>query len=62
MLIDNSKKILYVHTKADLKPEVLDDEHYISIRTGQGVESLIDVIVKHCILVATNRAKKRDSR
>ena len=50
--IDNSKKILYVHTKADLKPEVLDDEHYISIRTGQGVEGLIDVIVKHLYAIS----------
>ena len=45
--IDNSKKIFYVHTKADLKPEVLYDGHYISVKTGRGVESLIDVIVKH---------------
>jgi len=45
--IDNLKKIFYVHTKADLKPKVFDDGHYISIKTGRGVEGLVDVIVNH---------------
>ena len=45
--INNLKKTFYVHTKADLKPKVSDNGHYISIKTGRGVESLIDVIVKH---------------
>ena len=45
--IDDSKKVLYVHTKADLKSEVLDEGHHISIKSGRGVKDLIDVIVKH---------------
>ncbi|MDA9171418.1 hypothetical protein N9O69_04995, partial [Alphaproteobacteria bacterium] len=45
--IDKSKKIFYVHTKADLKSEFLDDGHHISIKSGRGVKGLIDLIVKH---------------
>ena len=43
--IDNSKKIFFVHTKADLKAEILDEGSYVSIKDGQGVEDLIDEII-----------------
>ena len=45
--IDSSKKVFHVHTKADLKEGMLDEGFYISIKSGQGIEDLINKIVKH---------------
>jgi tRNA modification GTPase len=45
--IDNSKKVFYINTKADLKVEKLGEGYFISIKTGQGIKDLIDQIVQH---------------
>ena len=45
--ISNKKKVFHIHTKADLKAEILDEGNFISIKTGQGIKDLIDQIVNH---------------
>ena len=45
--LKNSKKIIFVHTKSDLKKIKLINAHSISIKKKEGVDQLIKIIVNH---------------